>query len=189
LVDRGSGHVAQISGVSHQDQIMSSATHSVGCRAAAHAAVIAAAVFLAGCSQELPPRSTTALMDNPTVLQGVLFRCNQLQGEALRDPECRNARAAVDRLAAEDGTASGEAQEKAEADAAAQFERARAARRAREERERRSQEAQQPAEPDPYNLPLIPEQPNAPLQADAPPQAEAPLQTIVVSAASLPAER
>jgi hypothetical protein len=166
---------------------MSSTNHFVGCGAVARLAAVTAAVFvIVGCSRELPARSTTALMDDPAVLQAVLFRCNQLQGTALRDAECRNAREAVDRLAADDGS---NEEARKEAQEAAQFEKARAARRLRDEHERRRKEAEMPTEPDPYTLPLVPAQPEAPMQADAPSLADAPLQTIVVSAASLPADR
>jgi len=73
---------------------MSSSTPFVGCVAAARLAVVAAVLALVACSQQLPPRSPSALMSDPAVLQGVLFRCNQLQNAALRDAECRNAREA-----------------------------------------------------------------------------------------------
>lgn len=165
---------------------MSSATYFTSCGAAARLAIAAAVFFIAGCSQELPPRSTTALMDDPAVLQAVLFRCNQLQGAALSDAECRNAREAVDRLAAQEGSGK---QDREQAEAAARFEKAREARRAREERERRQREEQLQQQPDPYTLPLVPEQPDAAGPTDAPLQADTPLQTIVVSAASLPSDR
>lgn len=165
---------------------MSSTKYFVGCGAVARLAAAAAVLVVVGCSQELPPRSTTALLSDPAVLQAVLFRCNQLQGAALRDAECRNAREAVDRLAADEGS---NEEARKEAEEAAQFEKARAARRLRDEHERRRQETEMPKEPDPYSLPLIPAQPEAPMQADAPPSADTPLQTIVVSAASLPADR
>ena len=153
---------------------MSSVRPFVGCAAAAKLAVVAAAIILAACSQQLPPRSPAALMSDPAVLQGVLFRCNQLQNAALRDAECRNAREAVDRLAAQEGT---DEQEQEHAEEAASFEKAREALRARDERERLRRESQMDEQPDPYTLPLVPEQPDAPLQ------------TIVVSAASPPADR
>ena len=153
---------------------MSSVRPFVGCAAAAKLAVVAAAIILAACSQQLPPRSPAALMSDPAVLQGVLFRCNQLQNAALRDAECRNAREAVDRLASQEGT---DEQEQEHAEEAASFEKAREALRARDERERLRRESQMDEQPDPYTLPLVPEQPDAPLQ------------TIVVSAASPPADR
>lgn len=149
---------------------MLSVTHFVGCKATVRLAVAAAVILLAACSQQLPPRSISTLVSDPTVLQGVLFRCNQLQNAALRDPECRNAREAVDRLAAEEMITQPD-EKQAAVDAG--FEKAREARRARDEREREQQEAQSPRQDDPYTLPLVPAQPDAPLA------------TIVVSAAAL----
>jgi len=149
---------------------MLSVTHIVGCKATVRLAVAAAVIFLAACSQQLPPRSISTLVSDPAVLQGVLFRCNQLQNAALRDPECRNAREAVDRLAAEEMITQPD-EKQAAVDAG--FEKAREARRARDERERQRQEVQAPRQDDPYTMPLVPAQPDAPLA------------TIVVSAASL----
>ena len=151
---------------------MSSSTPFAGCVAAARLAVVAAVLALAACSQQLPPRSPSALMSDPAVLQGVLFRCNQLQNAALRDAECRNAREAVDRLAAAES-----AMDDGKPAVDEGFEKAREARRARDERERQRQEAQPNDQVDPYTMPLVPEQTTAPLA------------TIVVSAASLPGER
>ena len=150
---------------------MLSVTHFVGCKATVRLTAVAVVIFLAACSQQLPPRSISSLVDDPAVLQGVLFRCNQLQNAALRDPECRNAREAVDRLAADEGL---EQQDDKQATVDAGFEKARQARRARDERERKRQEAQAPRPDDAYTMPLVPAQPDAPLA------------TIVVSAASLP---
>lgn len=150
---------------------MLSVTHFVGCKAAVRLTAIAVVTLLAACSQQLPPRSISTLVSDPAVLQGVLFRCNQLQNAALRDPECRNAREAVDRLAAEESI---EQQGDKQAAADAGFEKARQARRARDERERNRREAQVASQSDPYSLPLVPAQPDVPLA------------TIVVSAAALP---
>jgi hypothetical protein len=146
-------------------------THLVGCRATVRLTAIAVVIVLAACSQQLPPRSISTLVDDPAVLQGVLFRCNQLQNAALRDPECRNAREAVDRLAADEGI---EQQGDKQAAADAGFEKARAARRARDARETKRQEVVTAGHVDPYTMPLVPEQP------------EVPLATIVVSAGALP---
>jgi len=171
LVEYGSRHDAGDLRTSHQDEIMLSVTHFVGCKATVRLTAVAVVIFLAACSQQLPPRSISSLVDDPAVLQGVLFRCNQLQNAALRDPECRNAREAVDRLAADEGL---EQQDDKQATVDAGFEKARQARRARDERERKRQEAQAPRPDDAYTMPLVPAQPDAPLA------------TIVVSAASLP---
>jgi hypothetical protein len=133
--------------------------------------VAAAIVVVVACSQELPPRTAIELMQDPAVRDAVLLRCNQLQGAALRDAECRNVREAVDRLAAEEqeNQAEGTRREVDES-----FEKAREARRAREERERRLKESQEkPA--DPYTMPLVPEHPTESIPAVA-----------VMSAASTP---
>lgn len=124
------------------------------CGAAVRLLVIAGVGLLAACSQEIPPRSALELMHDPSVRDAVLLRCNQLQGAALRDAECRNVREAVDRLAAEQESQADSVQETDDG-----FEKARAERRARDERERRRREAtEQPV--DPYTMPLIPEQPS-----------------------------
>ncbi len=139
---------------------MSSSRTTARCSAAARLIVIGGAVLVGGCSSELPPRTTLQLMRDPTVLQGVLLRCYQLQNAALRDAECRNAREAVERLAAEEG-------EQDEAAAVQEeFEKARDARRARDENERRRQEAaQEKKKVDPYTMPLVPAQPTDPVPA------------------------
>jgi hypothetical protein len=126
-----------------------------GCIATAALFVIAGIVMLSACSQELPPRTTLELMEDPAVRDAVLLRCNQLQETALRDAECRNVREAVDRLAAEDQD---KRTEETKQDAEESFEKAREALRARDERERRRQEAgEKPV--DPYTMPLVPDQP------------------------------
>lgn len=136
---------------------MLSSVVSAGGRATAALVAVAGALLVGACSSELPPRSTLHLMQDAAVLQGVLLRCNQLQGAALRDAECRNAREAVERLAAEE-----DARKAADDE---EFERAREARRARDEQERRLNEATE--EVDPYTMPLVPEQPATPAPAAA----------------------
>ncbi len=158
---------------------MSSPSTLARCGAVARLLVIAGAVATGACSQELPPRTTLQLMRDPAVRDAVLLRCNQLQGAALRDAECRNVREAVDRLAAEaQEEQPGEAKEAAEA-ADESFQRAREARRAHEERERRRREAEASEKVDPYTMPLVPpEQPTASvpaaslMSAAAPPASE-----------------
>jgi hypothetical protein len=125
--------------------------------AASRLLVIAGALLLGACSQDLPPRSALELMRDPAVRDAVLLRCNQLQGSALRDAECRNVREAVDRLAAE--AQQSEPEQVKQTDHS--FEKAREARRAREEQERSLREASEKPV-DPYTMPLVPEQPPAP---------------------------
>ena len=144
-----------------------------GCAATARFFVVAGIVVLVACSQELPPRTTLELMNEPAVRDAVLFRCTQLQGAALRDEECRNVREAVDRLASEEQEGR---PEETQQDVNESFEKARDARRARDERERernRQEADEKPA--DPYTMPLVPEQPTESIPAAA-----------VMSAASLP---
>jgi hypothetical protein len=115
----------------------------------AAAAVAAVHSFAAGCSQELPARSTLELMDQPLVLEGVIIRCQDMGETAHRDEECRNAREAVDRIAAAKARVR-EAQPAVDPE----FERARALRRKQDERER--QRLEQKHEPvDAYSLPLV----------------------------------
>ncbi len=137
-----------------------------GCRVAA-VLVFPTLVLIAGCSQELPPRSALELMEDPAVLQGVVHRCNELQSAALNDRECRNAREAVSRLEAQQPAADKAAQE--------EFEKAREARRARDELERRRREAREKV--DPYTMPLAP---------DMAPSEPAAQSTAVTSTASIP---
>ena len=153
---------------------MSSSNSLARCNAAARLLVIAGAAVLAACSsQELPPRSALELMHDPAVRDAVLLRCNQLQGEALRDAECRNVREAVDRLAAEQESQVEQEDVQATDDS---FEKARAERRARDEREQRRQDANETPPVDAYTMPLVPEQPAVPETPTA----------AVMSTASLP---
>ena len=139
------------------------------CCAAARFFAVAVIVLLGACSRELPPRSTLEFMSDPAVRDAVLLRCNQLQGAALRDAECRNVREAVDRLAAEEERQPDQAKEEHDS-----FQKAREARRARDESERLRREASEKPV-DPYTMPLVPEQPAASIPTAA-----------VMSAASLP---
>jgi hypothetical protein len=154
---------------------MSSSSSLARCGAAAWLLVIAGAAVLAACSsQEIPPRSALDLMRDPAVRDAVLLRCNQLQGAALRDAECRNVREAVDRLAAEEQEIQTEQEHVQATDDS--FEKARAERRARDERERRRREADEAPPVDAYTMPLVPEQPTVPETPTA----------AVMSTASLP---
>jgi hypothetical protein len=108
----------------------------------------AAALLGAACTQELPPRTTVDLMEDPAILQAVISRCNEMQSAALGDRECRNAREAVRRLEEQQGSP-----KKTAADQ--EFERAREARRVREELRRRHEEEREKV--DPYTMPLAPD--------------------------------
>lgn len=123
------------------------------------AAAFGAAVLLAACAQQLPPRTTVDLMQEPAVLESVVARCARLGDAAQRDAECRNAREAVERLATE---------QKQSATPAVQsgYERAREMRRQRDERERLQREQQEKV--DPYTMPLVTD----PASAQSPATAE-----------------
>jgi hypothetical protein len=126
---------------------------------------VAALLVLAACGRdELPPRSTLELMDDPVVLQAVLNRCNELG--LIHDQECRNAREAIARLEAQQAP---EVVKEKQAQVESEFERAREKRRQREELERRRQEAQQQRQADPYTLPLVDPTQGAQVEEETPP--------------------
>jgi hypothetical protein len=90
------------------------------------------------------------LMADSVDLENVLMRCNQKPRHLQADAECRNARAAVERLAA--------IREVAEAaKRQIDFERMRDQRRAEQERLKLQKEAADRV--DPYTMPLVPESP------------------------------
>lgn len=97
-------------------------------------------------------------MADPVMLDGVLMKCNGDKGAQRGDPECRNARIAVDRLAKRR-----ESEEIAKREA--EFERNRERLRLQQDALRRQQEEARKV--DPYKLPLIPptEPPPAPATA------------------------
>jgi len=59
--------------------------------------------LLAGCTPNEPPaRTTTEFIDNPMLLEAAMVRCQQNRQESRYDPECINARAAVQRIQAKE---------------------------------------------------------------------------------------
>jgi hypothetical protein len=109
--------------------------------------LVVAAGLAAACGGPPPaPRTVAEFVEDPTLLQGVMIRCEQERARGVRDPECANALAAADRLAAEDET-------RRAADRAAEFERQREQRRAEEEQRRRAAEQAMPRF-DPYSSPV-----------------------------------
>ena len=53
--------------------------------------------LLAGCAEKAPkPRSVTEFVDNPLLLEAAVVRCARDRAESRYDPECINAREAVD---------------------------------------------------------------------------------------------
>lgn len=67
--------------------------------------------MLAGCAEEPPPRSVSAFVENPIMLEAAMVRCSQDRAKTRYDAECVNARQAVSRI-----------QAKEEAEARAEFE-------------------------------------------------------------------
>jgi len=115
------------------------------------AAVVVAA---AACSpRRIPPMTVTDLMEDRVALDGVLMKCNSEPGKARTDPDCLNARIAIERLASRVDPAE-------EAKRAAEFERSREKLRLSEDKKREEQESK--AKVDAYHLPLIPVEPAAP---------------------------
>lgn len=109
--------------------------------------LVGTACLVAACGGPPPPARTVAeFMQDPTLLQGAMIRCEQQRNSGTRDPECANALAAADRLATED-----EARRAGER--AAEFERQREQRRAEEEQRRRAAEQAAPRF-DPYSAPV-----------------------------------
>lgn len=129
--------------------------------------LIGTACLAAACGGPPPPARTVAeFVQDPTLLQGVMIRCEQQRSQGVRDPECANALAAADRLAAEDEASRA-------GDRAAEFERQREQRRAEEEQRRRAAEQAAPRF-DPYSSPVgtdsaaaAPQAPTAAAQAPA----------------------
>jgi len=115
-----------------------------------------AAALLAGCEDPpLPPLTVDQLVEDPVMLDGVLMKCNGTPGTQRSVAECKNARIAVERIAAE--------REKIEvAQREAAFERNRERLRQQQELQRRQEEEAKKV--DPYKLPVIP-----PADVGAPP--------------------
>lgn len=113
-----------------------------------------AVLLLAGCEKPEPrARSVAELAADPVVLQGVVARCAEDRLAAARDPECGNARLAMERLAAEQATAQRDRKVQ-------EFERLREERRRREEAERLARERAEPKF-DPYSSPVMTDPPPA----------------------------
>lgn len=52
-------------------------------------------VFLAACSEELPPRTVQEFLDDPLLLEAAVVRCSQNRTESRYTAECANARQAA----------------------------------------------------------------------------------------------
>jgi hypothetical protein len=59
--------------------------------------------ILLGCAEQAPPAHTvTEFVENPILLEAALVRCSQDRRESRYDPECINAREAVNRIEAKE---------------------------------------------------------------------------------------
>lgn len=115
--------------------------------------------WLAGCSKEPPPPSVEAFIEDPILLDATMVRCVASRNSINYDPECVNAREAVERIAAVEQQARRaalEAESERKRDALRRArEAADQARRDAEERERLRQEAEL------LGLVLVPETPES----------------------------
>jgi hypothetical protein len=55
--------------------------------------------LVTGCAKEIPPRTVSEFVDNPILLEATMVRCAQNRSQTKYDPECVNAREAVNRIA------------------------------------------------------------------------------------------
>jgi membrane protein involved in colicin uptake len=106
-----------------------------------------AASLLAACAKEgPPPRSVNEFVENPMLLEAAMVRCSRNRTETRYDPECMNARAAVERIEAREEEirrAELEARSEAKRRALRRTQQAQAeARRRAEDEERRRREAE-----------------------------------------------
>lgn len=107
---------------------------------------LAALVALAACGEAPPPTSVAQFVENPILLEATMVRCVENRTEARYDPECLNAREAVNLIAAREEKArradlEAQSERKRQALRRAQEAAAEARRRALEE-QRRQEEAE-----------------------------------------------
>lgn len=102
--------------------------------------VICTIGLLAACTEDPPPRSVTEFMENPILLDATMVRCGQNRAETKYDPECINARDAVERLAV---AADAARREELEAQSERKRQALRRAQEAAAEARRRAHEAEQ----------------------------------------------
>lgn len=62
------------------------------------ALLVIGTALIAGCNKQPPPRSTSAFIDNPMLLEAAMVRCAENRAESRYDPECINARAAAEQI-------------------------------------------------------------------------------------------
>ncbi len=109
--------------------------------------IVFLSIGLVACApHKAPVRSVADLLEDPVELQSVIDRCAAMPAKAATDPECANARIAIDRKGSQKDSAQA-------ATAQQEFERRRAQLREQEDRKRAAQE---PAKAgfDPYTSPV-----------------------------------
>jgi hypothetical protein len=120
------------------------------------ALICALLLSAAACSpRKIPPMTVADFMEDKVTLDGMILKCNQDPGMARSNPDCLNARIAVERLASENEAAR-------EAKRAEEFERTREQLRMLQDKQRQEQEAK--TKVDAYHLPLVPVEPTRPTQ-------------------------
>ena len=67
--------------------------------------------LLAGCAEDIPPRSVTEFVENPILLEATMVRCSQDRAATRYDAECVNARQAISLIAAKEEAAQREGHE------------------------------------------------------------------------------
>jgi hypothetical protein len=124
----------------------------------------AAFAVTAACSprhHQAQPMSVSDLMEDRVTLDGVLMKCNR-NVASHTDPDCLNARIAIERLDAQN-----EDKPAREAKRQEDFERSREQLRALQDKQRQEQQAK--TKVDVYHLPVMPvEQPPAPKDPQSP---------------------
>jgi hypothetical protein len=119
------------------------------------AAVFAVTAACAPRHRTEAPMTVSDLLDDRVTLDGVLMKCNRDVAQSRTNPDCLNARIALDRLAAQD-----DHQPAREAKRQEDFERSREQLRALQDKQRQEQEAK--AKVDVYHLPVVPVDPTPP---------------------------
>ena len=66
------------------------------------ALLVIGTAIIAGCNRQPPPRSTIQFIDNPMLLEAAMVRCAQDREQSRYDAECVNARAAAERIQAQE---------------------------------------------------------------------------------------
>ncbi|MDH4108083.1 MAG: EexN family lipoprotein [Gammaproteobacteria bacterium] len=153
--------------------------------------VLGACGLLAACAREQPPPTVAEFMEDPILLEAAMVRCGQNRSSTKYEPECVNARDAVNRFARAE-------EEKRRAEFEAESERKRRTlRRTQEaaaEARRRAEEAERLRQEQDYLLQFGTEPgaerpaPTSPTDAaPAVPSAEPPLQTGATAPGATPA--